>query len=105
MKEGYGLTEERRAPFYMPAYTQLNQLTKALSLIKITSSPTSQLHADITDALTLLFGRPQRDLLREFEVRVAHKYVGKLATTPNKNALRADARAFLRTVASTYMPK
>lgn len=107
MRESYGLTEERRAPFYTPAYTQYNQLQNALNILKITTTPTepTKIHVNLEEALAILFGRPQADLLKQFEDKYAFRYIGKLNTRPHRDALLADAKAFIQQVARTHTPR
>jgi hypothetical protein len=107
LRESYGLTEDRRAVFYTPAYYQAHQLQNALHCLKITPNPKdpTHLYVNIDQALTLLYLRPQAEVLRRFEDTVRSKYVHKPITEANKRAILADAKDFIKGVARTHVPR
>lgn len=101
LMQGFGVSPERQSPFYIKPNLQVHQVQSALQKLTVDQD----LNVNLPEILTMLYLRPQAEVVSRFDTEVRSHFRGKPATKTNKDMLLKETRDFVRRIASSYVPR
>ncbi len=99
--EPFGTSEDRHTPFYIRPQLQAHKLQAVMSAIRIDP----KLNVNIDDLVTMLYQRPQAEVVARFKSEIQDRYAGKTPSAATRLNLLAETRDFLTRLSTMYLAR